>query len=580
MKPGLRKEIKENVVAELINRCFSAQEYAAYVFSTEKSEDGYYLLIPEESDATNGLKTKDDWPIPRQLDDEFKGLRVSPKNYQKYFNSRGGYRFSFQTIVKDHCDHYNGGRFLAPERETYWNQQLVIFCGYELKDEPLIIFLVFDMGKMKTREDNNKTVPEETPENDLIWINIHNVLKKVEDVIHVRHIFPEISLDAIDERIRLDELEKVNDSIVSLTRAPGSSNYLRKLYYDFFIDNMVLYPQLSLDNQETLMSLNREFEKYQKHLFRGEKYRDHFLHQIYVFLLGLSVLDIIQQDFEQDLVGHFNRAYKDIQPGEYKTLNDIFLLWFLTSMFHDIAYPVELCEEWVAEAIRLFLTPGHNGKDDLGISLKFLKLEDNNVYLKGIDKLAELIKHLHFPAGEKNGDRPGIAGQLERQFEAREHGVISAFMVLHSLQEQTGLHGFLFPAVEAISLHQLWMPEDSLPCISFEKDPAGFLLILCDLLHDWGRYNYEKIDQVSNFALNPCQLTAIRNNDKTAVFDIEVKTPAHEEEEYMLQGLIKIKTKQIEKTFERLCFLPGYDIVIRLLREGEVLFEIPLSSCR
>ena len=68
--------------------------------------------------------------------------------------------------------------------------------------------------------------------------------------------------------------------------------------------------------------------------------RDHFMHSVFVFLLGLAIYSnspLLQAYFDESL--HHKGQYKDF----YKTRHEEFLYrWGIASLFHDIGYPIEI----------------------------------------------------------------------------------------------------------------------------------------------------------------------------------------------------------------------------------------------
>jgi len=71
-----------------------------------------------------------------------------------------------------------------------------------------------------------------------------------------------------------------------------------------------------------------------------EKHRDHYVHTIFVFLLGLAIYDK-NDNFKKN----FNEyaLNKKNYPDFYATKNEeFFYRWGIASLFHDIAYPLEI----------------------------------------------------------------------------------------------------------------------------------------------------------------------------------------------------------------------------------------------
>lgn len=571
---SLNQEIRQEFVKDVTNRCFYNQNYIAYFFSAQPT-DHYYLIKPSEFSSTPSFNNTNGWPIPIPSDTSFQGLRVSPKNYWKYLYGRGGYHWSVKTLLDDHRK-LDGIPFLSPDQETYWQDQLIIFCGNEGRKQPLIFFIIFaDSHSPQFKEFYN----------GIILTSIDQILKWVEDTHHQQYIFPAKSMKAIENRINLEEFQVIKETITSLPRQQRTPYLLRRLYYDFFIENMVQFPFLPPTVQEILMSLNHEFEKNQEHLFKANHYRDHYLHQTFVFLLGTSLINTLHQEMDWNIINHFNQAYR---PGEdclYSSLNHILLLWFLTSMFHDIAYPIEKSDDWITESLWLFLHPDHTRDKEFKITIDLLSKAPIDIYQQLIKNLATYRQALRFENSSidyKNmgwmlnpGDSPLILDTMIPPFASKGHEVISALMLLDGMHEHTKLYQFLYPAASAISVHNTqWLKSVDLH-VSYTQDPLAFLLILSDLLHDWGRYNYQQLDQAFNLYHNPCELADIEINNsaypKKIIFKIKLKSPNSTKDKQTLANLLEQKKKQVENTFSSLCFIPGCDIVIQFFNEEGLL---------
>lgn len=96
------------------------------------------------------------------------------------------------------------------------------------------------------------------------------------------------------------------------------------------------------------------------------KQRDHYIHSVFVFLIGISI-------YEQN--SKYREMFKNYilnenkYPDHYKTNNEeFFYRWGLASLFHDIAYPLEITLE--------------QAKNYATFICSYPKAEDNNLKIK------------------------------------------------------------------------------------------------------------------------------------------------------------------------------------------------------
>jgi len=216
-------------------------------------------------------------------------------------------------------------------------------------------------------------------------------------------------------------------------------------------------------------------------------YRDHYLHQFQVFLLGLAVIDENYELFES----------KYERPE---------LCWLIAASFHDIAYPAEKYHYWVENCFdmvcKLTKQPVETElkskfvDEEILSSLGYLICEYCRVY-EGIDELKlnwlkEKNEHIQF--------------FYKNITEERNHGVLSCISLLKMIQKEENrktiekkfkgkkptafeyaLNKIFLPGCLAISLHDKKIWENKFKEIEFDTDPLSFLLIFCDTVHEWGR---------------------------------------------------------------------------------------------
>ena len=223
----------------------------------------------------------------------------------------------------------------------------------------------------------------------------------------------------------------------------------------------------------------RTFEPALYHLSStgGKTYRDHYLHQFQVFLLGLHIID---------------KFYDKLNFDEMKEKQ-----WLVASSFHDVAYPVQLYDGWSKEFFKEVFNISDVGAADLKSHF--------------IDKtLLSSMGYMIYSLCTTHLDRPLTGNWLDNEKElvkffydkitmVKHHCVLSAISLLKKVStlglESSLLQDVFAPAALAILLHdkEVWKglkclkEYPALARIKFDKDPIAFLLLFCDCVQEWGR---------------------------------------------------------------------------------------------
>ncbi len=225
-------------------------------------------------------------------------------------------------------------------------------------------------------------------------------------------------------------------------------------------------------------------------LLRNSEYRDHFLHQFQVFLLGTYIIDKFYSNNEE-CVKEFHSLYKC--PIEEA--------WLLASTYHDFNYSIQQYDFWIKEFITQALSmTGKYNVSPLKLDVAFIR---ENFLLK----TKEICKALNL---EMNHIVMNFFYEQAVNKDTRNHGLLSALSLL-KLCENLGHEQIKYPALiqaaVAIALHDgnIWKPfsgikerinsewndkfadEKFLINMEFTKYPLAFLLIFCDTIQEWGR---------------------------------------------------------------------------------------------
>lgn len=229
--------------------------------------------------------------------------------------------------------------------------------------------------------------------------------------------------------------------------------------------------------------VQRDFESV---LLLNPNYRDHFLHQFQVFLLGAVIIDRLYRtkpirDFNRKL----NVKFEDV--------------WLAAAAYHDFNYPIQLWESWMTRFVKMFINfPG----ETLPLELNLEKLVIRDEFISKVQAICSAIGH-------NNIDDCLINFILERVALSKNHAVLSAFgifgifngndklpapainhaaasILLHDEPNWTCFSG-KFENSDMEEWEQNLCQQALLPQLKFESLPLAFLLTFCDSVQEWGR---------------------------------------------------------------------------------------------
>ena len=278
-----------------------------------------------------------------------------------------------------------------------------------------------------------------------------------------------------------------------------------------------------------------------------EKHRDHYVHTIFVFLLGLAIYeknDNFKKNFNEYALN------KNNYPDFYVTKNEeFFYRWGIASLFHDIAYPLEItlkqankyldfiCNypdditrkskikmEW--SDFKNFITlPAL--KPDTRFEDEFLKKYPESKYKLYDDATSILSQSISNNFNLNIDDvKTNLFNYVKSMKEESfiDHGFYGAVIMLrwyYHLVKTTNWNPsyFYFPIADsasAIFLHNyykysLMKKPFCLECMEVKSHPIAYLLILCDGLQEWNRKGFGENDS-SNPTITDFDVTI--NNSK------------------------------------------------------------------
>lgn len=246
----------------------------------------------------------------------------------------------------------------------------------------------------------------------------------------------------------------------------------------------------------TLLEQFKDQEKLM--LYDIEEYRDHFMHQFHVFVLGYIILNHIGLDAVSTKINARLKKtnIKDVKIEEINVLR----IWTLIAFFHDICYLFQEYKVGIEKFIKDIL------KKDVPVNFEWHKVvqspfnnkDDQPNYASYLQKLCDFFVSIE---GKNTQQNQLLTNYYKAILSHQDHGVFSSLYLIENLifmnkSIDTHVVAEAYLAGLSISLHNSivfsGLEEGSEFEISFESFPLEFILIYCDILAEWGRERREK----------------------------------------------------------------------------------------
>lgn len=269
-----------------------------------------------------------------------------------------------------------------------------------------------------------------------------------------------------------------------------------------------------------------------------EKHRDHYIHTVFVFLLGLSIY--IKNNYFRRVFDEY-ALNKVTYPDSYDTRHEeFFYRWGLASLSHDIAYPLEIIVKQANEYIKFVCGYCDPVEEIMGINVKLSTSSEftrlpileprkksesrfNSIYNQFKPRfLGDSVSLFAYILSENFSIDFSIVKKNLHDFsndmnEKRfiDHGYFSAIIMLrwyyHLIKEtEWNPAYFYFPILDSSSSillhnyykHRLMKNPFNLDPMSANQHPIAYLLILCDELQEWNREGYGRVSIKENTPMN------------------------------------------------------------------------------
>jgi len=465
---------------------------------TIKSTDFFYDLTVSRTLAENGL--------------EMEIIDASSATFFKYYFPRAKVYWAYPDyLIKDHqfsefvelCQKYEIGLVEVGQGKGN-NEEKVRFSS--VSPTPLIesLYRRIQVAISPIRKHSGKA-KKETKLTEEVKGKLYKELDRhIEETNRYLVYYPE------PEYKRREIAERPEGRTISVTlidKMPEVGNLVYKKYlqdlggkYRRRIENDY---DIALDLTKRLWKFyGLEYPEFQRGfepvLLLNPRYRDHFLHQLHVFLTGCFIID---------------KMYKDraVSAFEQKFGNRIEDMWLLASTYHDYNYNIQNYNDWIATFFRNTLFLDENPSR--------LRLDECYVKEGYMFKTKELCDAFNLGV-----DRTTLLFFYEKIINEKNHGLLGALSLLKliaSKRPRKIKKASLMNAAKAIALHdeEIWKhfsgrvdsqadldeplkkllsdfsKKKLLENLKFKDDPLSFLLIFCDTIQEWGRvgHNYEEM---------------------------------------------------------------------------------------
>ncbi len=303
--------------------------------------------------------------------------------------------------------------------------------------------------------------------------------------------------------------------------------------------------------------LNKYFTDYsdfESVLYGSTKYyRDHVLHVVRVWLLGISILT--ENNFIQSI---------KVGEGENVSNKEKFSMWTIIALTHDLGYPLEKASQIISVTRNMM---GHFITNPvINMDFKFTGVQDtmNDFIIKLMSSKMTQIDDEKY----HNYIQSKYYFKFLKSLEDNKHGVLSAIVIYkmleYFLESDFNLsEDYVFGEEDK---RQFYLRRDILRAISshtcesiYQNDLLNFsfLLILCDECQEWGRRSFSTMY-------------------KSSQCEYSLKDVSIEKEEELYKCIIKESYKKITDenldevtSFYRDKLLRQFEVYSKWFRDGQ-----------
>lgn len=295
---------------------------------------------------------------------------------------------------------------------------------------------------------------------------------------------------------------------------------------------------------DELMTYFKDYTNFESVLYGSTKYyRDHVLHVVRVWLLGIYILT--QENY-----------IDSIRIGENENVDKIekFSIWTIIALTHDLGYPLEKSSQIISvtrNMMRHFIT-----NPVINMDFKFTGVQDtmNDFIIKLMSS-----KMTRTDEGKyHNHIQSKYYFKFLKSLEDNKHGVLSAIVIYkmleYFLESDFNLsEDYVF---EEEDKRQFYVRRDILRAISshtcdsiYQNDILNFsfLLILCDECQEWGRRSFASMYNNKRCEYNLKNVQISKNDNNT--YSCIIKEAYEKITDENVEEISSLFGKQLQRQF-------------------------------
>ncbi len=283
--------------------------------------------------------------------------------------------------------------------------------------------------------------------------------------------------------------------------------------YDAIIERIVAYIGDMCDALEfdktPLVTLLESFKRHEDlMLYPSANYRDHFMHQFHVFVVGYIILHHIGIEKVTEILNETVEGVK----GKKLSVKHTLRIWFLASVFHDSCYILPDFDSHVSKFLTEILespdSSSGSEKFRFSVNLSWEQLAKKEVgFLRELSELSE-----HFNLKHRKHSSGKLTAELSRLMLNRDHGVLSALIMLqkmshanrwgantaYDIEKNTAALGIALHVDKSYAEARKLIAANEKGKLCFESYPIVFLLAACDFIQEWGRRSTKKSQKLGS----------------------------------------------------------------------------------
>ncbi len=370
-------------------------------------EDNLYIFeeVVVELTTERKISKKDFFPtLPVRDNEKIEITEASPVRFYQYYFPKAKLYYAYPDYVEKN-DEFNKFKNVCIKRgigllEISRNRVENIIEPYSLFDE--ICSKLKDNNK---KDENIREIIGDYLKNYL------NYLVYYPDPIYRRSAIIDEKPGKIS-RFLIDKLADSNKLTYGKTLTKLASKYRNEKINDF---DIVLHYISELWEEH----LGLEYPEIQRHLeeilLRDDKYRDHFIHQFQVFLIGAYILEKMY-----DLRDY--KAVLDSFENDYQCkIEDA---WLAASTFHDFNYGLQNFDSWLKQFFVDTLSINNKEARD---NLNILNLDSAMVRESFSDIITNMV---HLLTSDEDNIKKANRFFYEKSVRDRNHGVLSSLSLI------------------------------------------------------------------------------------------------------------------------------------------------------